>query len=460
MDDTKLHQRPLSVCDGQWQPLTFQQRYYLYLQQEGDGLNLLDGAAAFFLSGSLDVGALRRSIEDLIARHDSLRTRISIVDGAPRVRIIEPREYSLEVMHLPALPEDGSAGKENARHVAERLASKACQLQGGALFEAKLLRVTESEHVLLFGIHHLISDYLTRVFLLREIWILYGGILEGGGSPFAEPPPQFLSYHAWQIETYKSWLKEHESHWIHHLAGAAGIRWSKGKNEYQSGCSPVAQAAMSLSADVTVRLRSLAKRTNTLLSIVILAIYVALVARLCGQMDFVLATNTTGRDRIEFQHIAGFLAHPLYLRIRLTGHESFVDLLLVVSREYYRALLRKDFGGIVMDTPELSSATLFQWIPTFDEVKNGVPVEAEPSKINIKVEALSIAPAAFLDVWLTKRLNLMLLFRAENETITGTALYRPDVFPSQMINDIFGEFRALSEKFSEIPSERIATYVS
>jgi hypothetical protein len=454
MNEVEQHRTSAGDDFNHWRPLTFQQQYYCFLQEGGNGLALLDGVFPLFLSGPLDLAALRRSVEELIQRHDSLRTTFSLVDGTLMQRVVEPFDYPLEVVPLPISSTDTRDRGGGARRAVEQLASKAAPATGRILFTAKLLRLHESEHVLFFAIHHLISDHVSRTLLLRELWMLYG-IFRAGGVPPSTPRLQFSAYRAWQEETQRNWLDEYREHWMKHLKGATGIQWPGGARPAHTDHGPAAVLSMSLSVEASAVARNLAAQTNTLLSIVTLAVYVALVARLCGQTDIVIATSTTGRDRMEFQHTVGCFAHPLYLRVSLTGRESFMDLLDAVRQEYYRALLAKDFGGLVLDTPELLSGTLFQWFPSFG--KDRQELEAALHGLNLTLNGAAADPPAIVDATLTRRLDLMLIFAEAGNVISGIVFYRPGAFAPGRIRQLLALFAELAAR---VLSNPLAAYSS
>jgi hypothetical protein len=440
---------PATQCND----LGFQQRFYLHLQQGGRNLSLLDGPFAFAVSGPLNVTALSRSVEELIARHDSLRMRISFADRNPRQWVVAPYYYAPELIHVRGT-------RDEVRQCAEALVGKERQLNGQQLFEIQILRMSEFEHVLIFAIHHLISDHVSRMRLLRELWALYGAFIVGAASPFAGRPTQFLKYLEWQRETHLSWLQECCAHWVKHLEGAIGIRWQDASDRNQGHRDAVATTSVSFSSCLTEDLRILAKQAKTSLSIEILAIYVAMLRRLCGEKDFIVGVSTTGRDRMEFYDTLGLLSHALYLRIRLSGKESFIDLLNLVNQEYFRALFCKDFGGIVLDSPALLSGTLFQWFPSLDGFQDGLPIEAEKKQSQLDVEWLSLEPPCFADAALTKYLDLMLIFGEKNGSIFGLAFYRPGVFSSEMIQRFLLGLKRLAEQCIARPTHCLAESLS
>lgn len=461
MDSVSRNRSPSEECG--WCPLTFQQCYYYYLQEGGDGVHLLDGAFAFLLSGRLNVWALRKSIEELIRRHDSLRITISQINGSLMQRVIEPFDYPLETMLIPASTTNGISNEEAALHWAKSLANERCRLIDQVLFKASVLRVRETKHVLLFSIHHLISDHVSRTVLLEELWALYRVFISGRVPSFSKLRAQFLYYQAWQERAHRVWMSEHHESWRRYLEGAVGIQWSRvgGVSERGQGADSanVSCASISLSPSVSSAVKDLATRTNTQLSVVMLATYVALVSGLCGQTNFVIATNTTGRDRLEFQYTLGFFAHPIFLRIELTGNESFIGLLDTVRREYYRALFTKDFGGIVRDSQALLSRTLFQWFPSFEELKcRDAGASASPKGSDLNVENLTAEPLASFDVVLTKRLDIMLIFSGA-EIISGEAIYRPNVFPSDFIQRLLTSVETLAEGVSNDADAGYSTHL-
>lgn len=433
-------------------PLTFQQRFFFAIHRRRDTLNRLD-TFALHLSGALNIDRLRRCFDELTRRHDSLRARIVMTDGVPKQETDDSCDPSMEIIRIA----DVAGGELDLNAQAQRLIQTTAQqrydLSLGPLFDVKVIKSSELEFLLVWGIHHLISDGTSLSLMFREMWQMYGEFIRGRQPPLKAMPPQFADYRIWQEKTQRVWLAKHRPYWEERLAGAVGIRWPLEGSMPPIVRGPVVVAQISLGETLSARLSQLARDTKTLLSLEMLTVYVAVIAGFCNQKDFIVATTVTGRDRLEHHYVVGYLAHLVYLRIQLTGDETFTELLGRVSQEYCRTLLRKDFGGIVIETPELLAGTLFQWSPWRRGEIDGLPMPAEAARLDIAAEVFPVEQTSNFP----EDFNIMVWFSETKEGVSGGVAYRPDVFTANAIERLVQHLRAMAERLGETPHARVMT---
>ena len=153
------------------------------------------------LRGRLDQQALERSVQELVQRHESLRTTFGMQDGQPVQLIAERARIALPVVDLRglAMPE-----REQQAWLLERQErEQPCELQQGPLLRIWLLRLSEQDHVLLLTMHHIISDGWSSQVFNRELTILYQAFVQDQPSPLPALPIQYADYALWQ----RSWLQ-------------------------------------------------------------------------------------------------------------------------------------------------------------------------------------------------------------------------------------------------------------
>jgi hypothetical protein len=307
------------------------------------------------------------------------------------------------------------------------------------------------DYLFVWGANHLIADGHSLNIMFREIWLVYGELIRGRPSPSQQLSANFSDYQMWQRASHRTWLEKHRSYWRHRLDGAVGIRWPGNKCCRAGAHGAIKPAAISLSSGLSRGLRCLAQQAKTMLSLCVMTVYVAVVARCCNQNDFVFATTSNGRDRLQQLHIVGFLAHFMYLRMQLNGDETFAELLELVVEEYRRTLINKDFGGLVSETPELLSGTYFQWLSWGIEKVSGSPTPAESNLIELTGEQFPFERV------MTGGENSIIstLLWNTNEGISGVVYFREDVFPTETIEQFVQEFRATAERFVENPFARV-----
>src|SRR5919112_159531 len=179
------------------------------------------------LTGRLDPRALERSLEEIVRRHETLRTTFTAVDGSP-VQVIAPASATpttLPLIDLSGLPQ--AEREAEARRLAREEARRPFDLERGPLFRAKLLRLGEQEHVLLVTMHHIVSDGWSTGIIWRELGSLYNTFSsrEPTSSPLPELPIQYADYAIWQREWLRGEvLAEQLDYWKLQLAGVAPLQ--------------------------------------------------------------------------------------------------------------------------------------------------------------------------------------------------------------------------------------------
>ena len=434
-------------------PLTIQQESIWQGLQRG-GLSYLH-PSALRISGPLSVELLRRSFEVIIRRHDSLRTRIVVVDGVPMQKIDNPYEYQLKVVNLTGVLEIETSAR--VQGVIEEVTNQGCDPAVGPLFDARLIKLAEHKYFLIWSIHHIVSDGSSSSLIFQEFWLAYSEFLRGQPSPLQAPAMQYADYAVWQQKTQRSWLEEHESYWKERLAEAEGIKWPV--NGYAPGMKSDAceEAHIQFGRALSSRLREVAPSTGTTLGMTVLTVYVAVVSRWCNQKDFIVATAVTGRDRSELESITGFCAHDLYLRIRLTGEETFMGLLTQVGQEFQSAVLHQDFGRAVVHTPDFAR-TLFQWWPWQADDHDGVPKSGVAKNLDITIERYPI------EITLKKagpfpQYDMMTIFSDTEEGIVGRVGCVASVFTANAIEHFVQDLRSTAEQLVKNPYARVATVI-
>jgi hypothetical protein len=177
-------------------PLSFAQQRLWFLDQLTPGSPVYNIHAAVRLTGSLDSRALERCFDEIVRRHEVLRTTFAIVDGNPAQIVGRHRPIRLKLVDLSGLPPD-----ECEAQVTQLIAEESqwpFDLTSGPLLRVTLYRMSERDHVLLFGVHHIISDGWSTGVLIREVAALYRAFILGKPSPLGDLPIQYADYARWQ----------------------------------------------------------------------------------------------------------------------------------------------------------------------------------------------------------------------------------------------------------------------
>jgi len=311
-------------------PASYAQRRLWLEQRLSPGDAAYNIPAAVRLAGRLDAAVLRRCLTAVAARHEALRTVFADRDGEALQVVTPPAEVALPLVDLGRL---GAARREaEAAALAERQRTRPFDVERGPLLRACLLRLAggpDGDHLLLVAMHHLVADGWSLGILVRELGTLYGAGVEGRPLRLEELPVQYADYALWQREWLRDEaLEEHVSWWQRRLAGGParlalpGVRPLGARRR-----GDVAVERFALPRELTARLEELARSAGATLFIALLALWKALLSRVCGEEDVAVAVPVAGRDRLELEPLIGLLVNTLVLRTGLAGDPSFRTLL-------------------------------------------------------------------------------------------------------------------------------------
>ncbi|HEX6367446.1 MAG TPA: amino acid adenylation domain-containing protein [Longimicrobium sp.] len=402
-------------------PLSFGQQRLWFLNRLQPGSPLYNIPVALRL-GPTDPAVLGRVLDELVRRHESLRTTFAMVDGQP-VQVIAPDAgVELALEDLSAVPPEGREAAA-AQRAAED-AMRPFDLGRGPLFRARLLRLSAAEHVLLLCMHHIVSDGWSLNVILREMGAIYPALAVGLPSPLPEPELQYADFAEWQREHLSGdVLRAQLDWWTEQLRGTPAVLELPGDRprpavqSFRGGVQPLAVAPA-----VADGLRAVGRREGATPFMVLLAGFQALLHRYSGQDDLVVATPIAGRNRRQTEGMVGFFVNTLALRARFGGDPTFRELVRQVKETTLGAYAHQDlpFERLVEElAPERSLAhnPLVQVVFSFQAAPPGAPLPA--------VAAPSDTPqfGSGLAKW-----DLMLFLAETAQGLTGGLEYGTDLF--------------------------------
>lgn len=357
LDSVPLQRRPVSSVV----PLTaLQARTWRGIAKEGSAISAgRFPAACTRILGHLDKNLLHQCINELVDRHETLRTRFTMVDKLPRQQIDKNHGTRVELMDLSKR----SAGDatEDARQVVQEFMHQRVDLSIGPLFDVCLLKLAESDHVLALGLDHMVCDGTSNTILNRELWSLYTQHLQQEQSSLPELPVQFADYALWQYQTLRHWTEHHAPYWKNRLGDAPQLQLRR--TAIDPKCPSTADLRLSLGIERTSQLRRFARQRREPLSSVVLAIYAATLARWSSQHDFIIGFVHQARHRRELTNMIGFVADFVYLRVTIDARTTLVELLTQLNEQLQAARTHFDYGR----APDLCftsvPGTFFNWTP-------------------------------------------------------------------------------------------------
>jgi amino acid adenylation domain-containing protein/non-ribosomal peptide synthase protein (TIGR01720 family) len=322
-------------------PLSYAQQRLWFMDQLSPGNPFYNVPAAVRLGFQVQPALLERCLNEIVRRHEVLRTAIVTVDGQPMQRIVPAAELRVEVVDLSGL----ASGEREAE--AQRLAGEAARrpfdLAQAPLLRAGLLRLGASEWVLLLATHHIVSDGWSMGVLFEELTALYGALAAGRPAALPELPVQYADFAVWQREWLSgAVLEEQLGYWRGRLADLPALqlpidRPRPAVQSYRGACHRFA-----VPAALQAALRALARERGVTLFMLLLAAFDVLLARYTGQDDLVIGTPIANRNRPELEKLIGFFANTVVMRTDASGDPTFLELLARVKETALGAYAHQD----------------------------------------------------------------------------------------------------------------------
>lgn len=344
--------RPAGAGQRHPHPVAPSQEGMLWHEQLAPGCQNLPGLARR-LSGQLDVGALRRSLDTIVRRHAPLRTTFRLHRGQPAQVVHAHQPLPLPVRDLGGLPPDQREA-EVQRTVAEA-GQRPFDLVTGPLFEPALLRLAPDEHVLVIRTHHSVFDDWSVGVFRQELEHLYGAYSSGEEPSAPDLPVSFSDFARQQRRHLAGPAGDRElAFWRRELRGAPLTTQlpvddpARPEGSRQPSAPPV---VVSVPPAIRQGLRTLASDEHATVFMVMLTAFGALVRRYTGQDDLLLATVVANRNRTELERLIGCFTKKVPLRLRMGGDPTFAAALARTRTALLGALAHQDlpFDTIIQD---------------------------------------------------------------------------------------------------------------
>ena len=430
-------------------PLSFAQEQMWFMQQLISGSPVYNNPVAVFLKGRLDVAVLERSIEEIVTRHQALRTTFPVTEGRPFQSVAPHLALSLPVSDISDLPE--SERESEAHRLASEEVRRPFDLAHGPVFRGKLIRVGKEDHRLILTMHHIVSDGWTKTILVRELSVLYQAFAAGKPSPLPGLAIQYPDFAVWQREGLDGKAIDDElSYWKEKLAGATpvlqlpadharpAVQTFQGATQSVALPQPLWEAIQSFSREEKV------SRFMTLL-----AAFQALLHRYAQQDDICVACPVAGRTRAETEELIGCFTNTLVMRTDVGGNPTFRELLTRVRKVALEAYDHQEvpFEKLVEALqPErsLSHSPLAQVAFVLEDAL--VPPFDHPDLTLTVVE---------MDTG-TSKFDLSLSFMEGAGSLTATLEYSTDLFDGSTIERLWSHYQTLLESVVADPDQRLS----
>jgi amino acid adenylation domain-containing protein len=297
---------------------------------------------AIRLHGALSVAVLRRSLEEVVTRHEILQTSFDEGSGEPFQIIAPPAGLPLPLIDMEAVP-------HAAREVISRrlLGDEACRtfnLSRSPLLRLLLIRMGPMEHILLLATHHIVDDGWSYGVFARELAALYEAFSRGERSPLAEPVLQYADYASWQREQFSAGaFADQLSYWRRQLdAPLPALDLPTDFPHPPTRAFLGARINFTIAGSAADRLRRLAQAENATLFIMLLTAYKTLLLHYSGQEDVIVGSPIANRQHPELADLIGFVANTVALRTKLEGNPTFREAIARVKKTALEAYANQD----------------------------------------------------------------------------------------------------------------------
>lgn len=308
-------------------PLSFAQQRMWFMHELAPASPAYNGPFAMRLRTAVKVSALKRAFDQIVMRHESLRTLFRSKNGKPYCVIMDAAEVQCPVVDWRGLA--SAARIRGALRFVKAEARRPFDLQSGPLLRIFLSQISEDDYVLLVVTHHIVSDYWSASIVMSELSALYDAEIQATTPELAANEIQYVDYTVWQRKKMSGrGLSKHEEYWKQQLADmAVTLELAHGRSRPAVQMGLGAQHNVFLPASLVHRLEGLALGDKATLFMVLLASFEMLLYRYSGQESFGVGAPSTGRNRQELQGIIGLFVNTLVFRAEFGEQPTFRELL-------------------------------------------------------------------------------------------------------------------------------------
>jgi amino acid adenylation domain-containing protein len=429
-------------------PLSFaQERLWFFSQMEPDN-PIYNEPAALRLKGSLNVAALKKSLNKIIQRHEALRTNFTTVDGQAVQVIAENLTLNVSVVDLQELPP--SEREITYQQLATVEIQRPFDLASSPLIRATLFKLAEVEYLLLLTIHHIIYDGWSFGIILKELATIYSAECNGLSPKLPSLPIQYKDFAVWHREwLFKEVFPSQFAYWKQQLSGMPALlelptdRPRPAVQTFRGG-----HQRFVVSQELTQALMNLSQQQEATLFVMLLAAFKIFLYRYTGQTDICVGTANANRDRSEIESLIGFFVNTIVLRTDISGNLSFKEILSRVREVTLLASAHQDlpFEKLVKELQPVRSLSHTPLVQVMLLLNMPTP-EIQMAGLVVTLLEVESAIAKF---------DLTLSMENTAAGLVGVWEYNTDLFDASTLERMAGHFVTLLESIVANPKERIS----
>jgi hypothetical protein len=431
-------------------PTTIAQQTFWFLDQLERGNPAWNIAVRFRIRGHLDIPMLERALNEIVSRHEILRTTFSLIDGQPRQIVHATAAIPLPVDDLSRLSQAERDLQEERLSIQE--GERRFDLKNGPLIRARLLKLVDQAHMLLVTMHHVVSDGWSIGVFSDEVGAHYSAFAENRPAGLPDLPFQFADYTIWQNDRMqKPALDIHRAYWKNKLAALPPLELPLDHPRPALKTHNGYILSTVLPVSLTDALVEFSNKRGCTFYTTALAVLKMLVQHYKLQSDVYVGTLLAGRDRVELEPLIGLFISTVVLRTDLSGDPKFSELLERVKKTVEEGLEHQDLHfqqvvELLRPKRDPSRPVLYgiNFIYQRDFVKPGefagLTMTPVPSK----------SPGAIYDI------NFFMVQRSDGWRLSCE--YNYDLYDAESVNRMLGQLRNLFEQIVKNPERRISEF--
>jgi amino acid adenylation domain-containing protein len=428
-------------------PLSFAQQRLWFIHQLDPSSPAYNIPYIVRLRGNFDHQAVQHALDEVVRRHEVLRTKFLLRDGIPLQQPAPDFTIKVEVSTLKG--RDWEEQEAEARILAQILAARPFDLERGPLLRLNILVLHRNEYVLVLTMHHIVSDGWSAGIMMQEFSHFYTAFVNGKPSPLPDLPIQYADFALWQREWLRGGILETQlAYWRKQLAALPVLDLPTDHprpavNSYRGAGIP-----FHIPISIVSRLMALNQSEKTTLFMALITAFAVLLSRFSGQKDLAIGSPIAHRNRKEAEGLIGFFVNTLVMRQDLHGNPTFKEMLNRVRQTAFEAYQNQDvpFEKIVEELQperEANSIPLFQVTLSLQNT----------GQLSIQIPCLTVEP---FDVPVqTNMFDISLMLHEEPAGLNATLIYSSDLFDADTMARFSRHFEVVLERMSLAPETTI-----
>jgi len=425
-------------------PLSFAQQRLWFLDQLEPGSPFYNIPSAYKITGKLNIPVLKQSLEQMVERHEILRTFFKSEEGKAFQLILNEVAVEIPIIDLTALT--GTVLQEKVQQLISEEARKPFNLSTAPLFRTSILKLDPDTHILLLTMHHIISDGWSMQVFIREMAFLYKQIKDGQPAHLPPQDLQYADYAAWQRDWLQGDVLEKQlAYWKKQLSSSSdSLSLPAAKHRPTVQTYQGAHLSFDLTPELSQKLHDFSREQGATLFMTTLAAFNVLLFRYSGQDDINIGTPIANRNRSAVENILGFFVNTLVLRTDLSGNPSFIELVRRVKETALGAYSHQDVPfekllDAIQTDRDLSRSPLFQVMFTLQNAQ-----EAAAPSADFNLEFLSVENNI-------SQFDLTLTLFEKPDGISGGFEYNTDIFDKKAVDGMIRHFKMILEQVLNTP---------